>query len=154
MFHSDLVLFTVNFPELFSLIFCRIIALQSCPKNFIHFFWKLSFYVICIVFLSHLISVLWWAFYLLKYLSINLAATDLSCSLWDYSMWGLPSSLIHIWSSSLIKNQTQAAWIGTWSLTHWTTREVPIMNILEYINNQIICLKFHSMSNKQIKCST
>ena len=60
----------------------------------------------------------------LKQLSMHtfvyLATPHLSCGTWD-----LQSSLQHVGSSSLTRNQTSVPPLGVWSLNHWTTREVP-----------------------------
>ena len=54
------------------------------------------------------------------YLCIYLAMPGLSCGNQD-----LQSSLRHAGSSSLTRDQIRAPCIGVWSLSHWTSREVP-----------------------------
>ena len=48
----------------------------------------------------------------------------LSCSIWESSPANSNSELWHVGSSSLTTDQTWA--LGTCSLHHWTSREVPI----------------------------
>ena len=36
-----------------------------------------------------------------------------------------PALLVDVGSRSLSRDQTQAPALGTWSLSHWTIREVP-----------------------------
>lgn len=50
-----------------------------------------------------------------------LAVPDLGCSMWD-----LPSSLWHVESSSLTRDQTWAPCVGSRVLSHWTARQVPV----------------------------
>ena len=50
---------------------------------------------------------------------VYLAALSLSCSMRDLQLqW-------HVGSSSLTRDWTWAPCIGSWSFSHWTTREVP-----------------------------
>ena len=53
-----------------------------------------------------------------------LAVLGLNCEMWvlSYIIWGF---------SSLTRGQTQAPCIGTWSLSHWITREVPGKSFLK-----------------------
>ena len=62
-------------------------------------------------------------FLFLKYLFI-LAVPGLSHGTRDLSCG------MHAGSSSLTRDQTQAPALGVWSLTHWTTREVPELHFL------------------------
>ena len=55
---------------------------------------------------------------LFVYLFIYLATPGLSCGFGDIY-------LQHVGSSSLTRHQTHAPALGAWSLSHWTTREVP-----------------------------
>ena len=55
-----------------------------------------------------------------KYLFIYLAVPGLSRGTWDLYLW-------YGGSSSLIRDQTQAPYIGMKSLSHWTTREIPVL---------------------------
>ena len=79
--------------------------------------------------------------YLFIWLYQMLVATHrnfyLSWSLWDLFLqlqhagslvvaWEL--LVVHVGSRPLIRDQTQAPVLGAWSLSHWTTREVPLVN--------------------------
>ena len=58
-----------------------------------------------------------------KYLFIYLAVPGLSRGIWDlYLRSG--------GSSSLTRDQTQAPYTGLKSLSHWTTREIPVLFFL------------------------
>ena len=63
------------------------------------------------------------ASYFLFFLFIHLTVQDLSCGTWDHPslLKHLNSWFQHVESSSLTKDQT----LGAWSLSHWTTSEVP-----------------------------
>ena len=68
-----------------------------------------------------------WGFLLFfEYLFISLAALGLSCSMWDLVLWpGMES---------------RASALGLWSVSHWTTGEVPKTDILnDFITLASIC---------------
>ena len=48
-----------------------------------------------------------------------------SCGTWRFYLWHVNSQLCYVASSSLTRDQTQGWWGGAYSLSHWTTREVP-----------------------------
>ena len=89
---------------------------------------------------------------------IYLVAPGLSCSRRAPQLWLAGSSVaacgllscgmrtlscgMHVESSSLTRDQTQAPALGVWSLIHCTTSEVPSFIFL----NSIICLLFIPMS--------
>ena len=58
-------------------------------------------------------------FFFYMYIFIYLAALDLSWGTWDFQ-------LQHVKSSSLTRDQTWFPALGAQSLSHWTTREVPL----------------------------
>ena len=53
-----------------------------------------------------------------------------ACGIFSCGMRTLSCSM-HVGSSSPTRNRTQPPSLGAWSLTHWTTREVPIDGFLE-----------------------
>ena len=55
---------------------------------------------------------------------IYLAALHLSCI-----TPGLHFSLRHVGSTSMTRAQTRPSALGAWSLSHWTTRELPICHL-------------------------
>ena len=58
------------------------------------------------------------------YLFIYLAVLGLS-----RGTWGVRSSLWHVGSSSLTRDQTWAPALGVQSISHWIPREVPLFHI-------------------------
>ena len=55
-------------------------------------------------------------FFLIMYSTV----LGLSCDIWD-----LPSLLRHVRSSSLAKMEPGPPALGVWSLSHWTSRDIP-----------------------------
>ena len=60
------------------------------------------------------------------------------------SLW---SSLRHAGSSSLMRDRTWPPALGAWSLSHWTTREIPPPGLLSLLKTfHQLCLLFASWS--------
>ena len=103
------------------MIKCSCQYLDYFLSFFKDFFWREPF-------LKSLMSLLQYCFYFIF------------CFLWAWGMWNL---------SSLTRDRTCTPCFGSWSLNHWTTREVPrlfsmLFMITAPVSNQN-CLEFYAL---------
>ena len=73
------------------------------------------------------------AFFFFFLIFLHLVALGLSCGLWALQ-------LQHAGSGSLTRRQTWPLALGVWSLSHWTTREVPLWPFLFLFLSEMLVL--------------
>ena len=102
-------------------LFTILTTFKICSRlllKFVHVFFLIFEATLYVWYIKHM-----FASYFLFFLFIHLTVQDLSCGTWDHPslLRHLNSWFQHVESRSLTRDQT----LGAWSLSHWTTSEVP-----------------------------